>query len=103
MIDVGLRGVEFIAINTDAQALVLSDADVKLEIGRDQTRGLGAGADPEIGRKAAESSEDAIRDALEGADKIGRASWRERGEISVRAVAVKKNGDRSKRREQVRR
>src|SRR5699024_8345435 len=67
MIDVGLRGVEFIAINTDAQALVLSDADVKLEIGRDQTRGLGAGADPEIGRKAAESSEDAIRDALEGA------------------------------------
>ena len=53
MIDVGLRGVEFIAINTDAQALVLSDADVKLEIGRDQTRGLGAGADPEIGRKAA--------------------------------------------------
>lgn len=70
MIDVGLRGVEFIAINTDAQALVLSDADVKLEIGRDQTRGLGAGADPEIGRKAAESSEDAIRDALEGADMV---------------------------------
>jgi cell division GTPase FtsZ len=70
MIDVGLRGVEFIAINTDAQALVLSDADVKLEIGRDQTRGLGAGADPEIGKKAAESSEDAIRDALEGADMV---------------------------------
>lgn len=70
MIDVGLRGVEFIAINTDAQALVLSDADVKLEIGRDQTRGLGAGADPEIGRKAADSSEEAIRDALEGADMV---------------------------------
>ena len=68
MIDVGLRGVEFIAINTDAQALLLSEADLKLEIGRELTRGLGAGADPEVGRKAAEDSEDAIREALEGAD-----------------------------------
>ncbi|GAA4285278.1 cell division protein FtsZ [Brevibacterium daeguense] len=70
MIDVGLRGVEFIAINTDAQALLLSEADLKLEIGRDLTRGLGAGADPEIGRKAAEDSEEAIREALEGADMV---------------------------------
>ncbi len=70
MIDVGLRGVEFIAINTDAQALLLSEADLKLEIGRDLTRGLGAGADPEIGRKAAEDSEEAIEEALEGADMV---------------------------------
>ncbi|MCP3995612.1 MAG: cell division protein FtsZ, partial [bacterium] len=54
MIDAGIRGVEFIAINTDAQALLMSDADVKLDIGRDSTRGLGAGADPEIGRTSAE-------------------------------------------------
>ena len=53
MIDVGLKGVEFIAINTDAQALLMSDADVKLDIGRKLTRGLGAGAAPEIGRQAA--------------------------------------------------
>ena len=50
MIDAGLRGVEFVAINTDAQALILSDADVKLDIGRELTRGLGAGSDPEVGR-----------------------------------------------------
>ena len=54
MIELGLRGVEFIAINTDAQALLLSDADVKLDVGRELTRGLGAGADPEVGRRAAE-------------------------------------------------
>lgn len=70
MIDVGLRGVEFIAINTDAQALLLSEADLKLEIGRELTRGLGAGADPEVGRKAAEDSEEAIREALDGADMV---------------------------------
>lgn len=70
MIEVGLRGVEFIAINTDAQALLLSEADTKLEIGRDLTRGLGAGADPEIGRKAAEDSEEAIKEALDGADMV---------------------------------
>ena len=70
MIDVGLRGVEFIAINTDAQALLLSEADLKLEIGRELTRGLGAGADPEVGRKAAEDSEDAIREALDGVDMV---------------------------------
>ncbi|MCZ7630471.1 MAG: hypothetical protein M5U19_16185 [Microthrixaceae bacterium] len=54
MIDAGLKGVEFIAINTDAQALLMSDADIKLDIGRDLTRGLGAGSDPEVGRQAAE-------------------------------------------------
>ena len=56
MIEVGLKGVEFVAVNTDAQALLMSDADVKLDIGRELTRGLGAGANPEVGRKAAASS-----------------------------------------------
>ena len=56
MIEQGLKGVEFIAINTDAQALLMSDADVKLDVGRDSTRGLGAGADPEVGRRAAEDA-----------------------------------------------
>ncbi len=70
MIDVGLRGAEFIAINTDAQALLMSDADVKLDIGRELTRGLGAGADPEVGRKAAEDHEDEIAEALRGADMV---------------------------------
>ena len=55
MIEVGLKGVEFIAINTDAQALLMSDADVKLDIGRDLTRGVGAGSDPDVGREAAEA------------------------------------------------
>jgi cell division protein FtsZ len=70
MIDAGLRGVEFIAINTDAQALLMSDADVKLDIGRDLTRGLGAGADPEIGRRAAEDHRDEILEVLKGADMV---------------------------------
>ncbi|MEX2323425.1 MAG: cell division protein FtsZ [Acidimicrobiia bacterium] len=70
MIQAGLRGVEFIAINTDAQALLMSDADVKIDIGRDLTRGLGAGADPEVGRAAGESHRDDIEDALRGADMI---------------------------------
>lgn len=70
MIDAGIGGVEFIAINTDAQALLMSDADVKLDIGRDSTRGLGAGADPEVGREAAESHRDEIEDALKGADMV---------------------------------
>ncbi len=70
MIDVGLKGAEFIAINTDAQALLMSDADVKLDIGREMTRGLGAGADPEVGRKAAEDHEDEIEDALRGSDMV---------------------------------
>ena len=70
MIEMGVGGVEFIAINTDAQALLMSDADVKLDIGRDSTRGLGAGADPEVGREAAEEHRDEIEDALGGADMV---------------------------------
>jgi cell division protein FtsZ len=70
MIDVGLKGVEFIAINTDAQALLMSDADVKLDVGRDLTRGLGAGADPEVGKKAAEDHEAEIEEVLRGADMV---------------------------------
>jgi len=70
MIAVGLKGAEFIAINTDAQALLMSDADVKLDIGRELTRGLGAGADPEVGRKAAEDHEDEVAEALRGADMV---------------------------------
>ena len=70
MIDRGLRGVEFIAINTDAQALLMSDADVKLDVGRDLTRGLGAGADPELGRRAAEDHQEEIEQALAGADMV---------------------------------
>lgn len=70
MIDAGLNGVEFIAINTDAQALLMSDADVKLDIGRELTRGLGAGSDPEIGRQAAEDHSAEISAALEGADMV---------------------------------
>ncbi len=70
MIDAGLRGVEFVAINTDAQALLMSDADVKLDIGRELTRGLGAGSDPEVGRQAAEDHRQDIEAALEGADMV---------------------------------
>ncbi|MGI6878432.1 cell division protein FtsZ [Microbacterium sp. gxy059] len=70
MIEIGLRGVEFIAINTDAQALLMSDADVKLDVGRDLTRGLGAGADPEVGRRAAEDHAEEIEQALAGADMV---------------------------------
>ena len=70
MIEVGLKGVEFIAINTDAQALLMSDADVKLDIGRELTRGLGAGANPEVGKKAAEDHADEIEEVLKGADMV---------------------------------
>ena len=70
MIEVGLKGVEFIAVNTDAQALLMSDADVKLDVGRELTRGLGAGADPEVGKKAAEDHKDEIEDVLRGADMV---------------------------------
>lgn len=70
MIELGLRGVEFIAVNTDAQALLLSDADVKLDVGRELTRGLGAGADPEVGRRAAEDHAEEIEEALAGADMV---------------------------------
>src|SRR5699024_4926107 len=70
MIEVGLKGVEFIAINTDAQALLMSDADVKLDVGRESTRGLGAGADPEIGKRAAEDHAEEIEAAIKGADMV---------------------------------
>ncbi|MGX1792082.1 cell division protein FtsZ [Microbacterium sp. NPDC055312] len=70
MIELGLRGVEFIAVNTDAQALLMSDADVKLDVGRELTRGLGAGADPEVGRRAAEDHAEEIEQALTGADMV---------------------------------
>jgi cell division protein FtsZ len=70
MVDAGLSGVEFIAINTDAQALLMCDADVKMPVGSSVTRGLGAGADPGIGRAAAEESRDELKEALKGADMI---------------------------------
>lgn len=70
MIEEGIRGVEFVAINTDAQALAISDADIKVHIGTDLTRGLGAGANPEVGRKAADESRDDIVEALAGADMV---------------------------------
>lgn len=70
MIVTGLRGVEFIAVNTDAQALLTSDADMKISIGGDRTRGLGAGGDPQVGAEAAESSRREIEEALQGADMI---------------------------------
>jgi len=70
MIEEGLKGVEFIAINTDAQALLMSDADVKLDVGRDLTRGLGAGANPEVGAKACEDHREEIEEVLKGADMV---------------------------------
>lgn len=70
MIELGVGGVEFIAVNTDAQALLMSDADLKLDIGRESTRGLGAGANPEVGRQAAEDHRDELEDALTGADMV---------------------------------
>ncbi|MCZ7661693.1 MAG: cell division protein FtsZ [Thermoleophilia bacterium] len=70
MVDAGLRGVEFIAVNTDAQALLMCDADVKIHIGGKITRGLGAGANPEVGRQAAEENRDELRESLKGADMV---------------------------------
>ncbi|MGH2691926.1 MAG: cell division protein FtsZ [Actinomycetota bacterium] len=70
MIESGLKGVEFIAVNTDAQALLMSEADVKLDIGRETTRGLGSGADAEIGKRAAEEHRAEIEEILKGADMV---------------------------------
>ena len=70
MIDAGLKGVEFIAVNTDAQALLMSNADVKIDIGRELTRGLGAGSDPEMGRQAAEEHRDELAEVMAGADMV---------------------------------
>lgn len=96
MIEQGLKGVEFIAINTDAQALLMSDADVKLDVGRDSTRGLGAGADPEVGRKAAEDAKDEIEELLRGADMVfvtaGEGGGTGTGGAPVVAVIARKLG-----------
>src|SRR5437764_937761 len=70
MVDAGLSGVEFIAVNTDAQALMMCDADVKIHIGSQSTRGLGAGADPAVGQAAAQESRDELKEALKGADMV---------------------------------
>jgi cell division protein FtsZ len=70
MIESGLKGVEFIAMNTDAQALLMSEADVKLDIGRDTTRGLGAGSNPEVGKRASEEHRTEIEEILKGADMV---------------------------------
>src|SRR5690625_2778658 len=70
MIEVGLKGVEFIAVNTDAQALLMSDADVKLDVGRELTRGLGAGADPEVSKKAADAHADGFEQMRRGAGMV---------------------------------
>lgn len=81
MIENGVQGVEFIAVNTDAQALNLSKAETKLQIGEKLTRGLGAGANPEVGKKAAEESKEAIEEVLQGADMVfvtAGMGWRNR-------------------------
>jgi cell division protein FtsZ len=70
MVDAGLSGVEFVAANTDAQALLVVDSDVKVQIGTDSTRGLGAGADPEVGKRAAQESRDELKEVLKGADMV---------------------------------
>src|SRR6059036_4304809 len=70
MVEAGLSGCEFIAVNTDAQALLMSDADVKIHIGSKVTRGLGAGADPDVGLSAAQESRDELKEALKGSDMV---------------------------------
>ena len=96
MIDAELRGVEFIAANTDAQALGMSDADVKIDIGRNLTRGLGAGSNPEIGRQAAEEHIDEIREALSGSDMVfitaGKGGGTGTGAAPVVAEVAKSSG-----------
>ena len=96
MIDAGLKGVEFIAANTDAQALLMSDADEKIDIGRDLTRGLGAGSDPEIGRLAAEAHLDEIRESIRGADMVfitaGKGGGTGTGAAPVIAELAKSEG-----------
>jgi cell division protein FtsZ len=70
MVEAGLRGVEFVAVNTDAQTLLMSDAEVKLDIGRETTRGLGAGSDPEVGRRAAEEHREEMEELMKGSDMV---------------------------------
>src|SRR2546421_3583639 len=96
MIEVGLKGVEFIAINTDAQALLMSDADIKLDIGRELTRGLGAGSDPEVGRQASEDHRPEIEEVLKGADMVfitaGKGGGRGTGGAPLVAEVAKDMG-----------
>ncbi|WP_165242582.1 cell division protein FtsZ [Corynebacterium lizhenjunii] len=96
MIEEGLKGVEFVAINTDAQALLLCDADSKLDIGREATRGLGAGANPEVGRQAAEDSKSELEEYLRGADMVfvtaGEGGGTGTGAAPVVASIAKKQG-----------
>ena len=96
MVDAGLKNVEFIAINTDAQALLMCDADVKLHIGAKVTRGLGAGANPEVGRAAAEESRDEIREVLSGADMVfvtaGKGGGTARSRSDSRRVGSRDRG-----------
>ena len=96
MIDSGLRGVEFIAANTDAQALQMSDADIKIDLGKNLTRGLGAGSNPEIGKQAAEEHIDEIRESLNGADMVfvtaGKGGGTGTGAAPVVAEVAKGSG-----------
>ncbi len=96
MIDSGLKGVEFIAANTDAQALAMSDADVKIDLGENLTRGLGAGSNPEVGRQAAEDHVDEIREALNGSDMVfitvGKGGGTGTGAAPVVAEVAKSSG-----------
>src|SRR3712207_9445770 len=96
LLEVGLKGVELIAVNTDAQALLMSVADVKLDVGRELTRGLGAGADPDVGRQAAEDHRDEIEEVLKGADMVfvtaGEGGGTGPGGGAVVATGAKKLG-----------
>ncbi|MFP7364466.1 cell division protein FtsZ [Corynebacterium callunae] len=96
MIEEGLKGVEFIAVNTDSQALMFSDADVKLDIGREATRGLGAGANPEVGRTSAEDHKNEIEETIKGADMVfvtaGEGGGTGTGAAPVVAGIAKKMG-----------
>jgi cell division protein FtsZ len=96
MIDAGLKGVEFIAVNTDAQALLTSDADVKLDLGRELTRGLGAGSDPDVGRQAAEEHRAEIEEVLKGADMVfitaGKGGGTGTGGAPIIAEVAKQQG-----------
>ncbi|HHU44110.1 MAG TPA: cell division protein FtsZ [Actinomycetales bacterium] len=96
MIEEGLKGVEFIAVNTDSQALMFTDADVKLDIGREATRGLGAGANPAVGRTSAEDHKDEIEETLKGADMVfvtaGEGGGTGTGAAPVVASIARKNG-----------
>ncbi len=96
MIDAGLRGVEFIAANTDAQALAMSDADIRIDLGRNLTRGLGAGSNPEVGKQAAEEHIDEIRESLNGSDMVfitaGKGGGTGTGAAPVVAEVAKSSG-----------